>query len=205
LSTKKFTNGKKFTDLGERLLTLLNHSKITQQVLAEKIHVSTAVITGLKTGRTKGSHRFWEGIHQHYPAWEPYLRGETEHPPGAYEQETPVPLGHEPRPGSYGVPDLGAHRVRTLYEPSPHMQYLQAVEEILESGELGVAEALKSTIIQFLEAVRLRKRLQTLERDHADKSSVIEELRKEVESLKSKVGCESLQSGSAPRNAGNGE
>jgi hypothetical protein len=95
----------------------------------------------------------------------------------------------EPSPGSYGVPDLSGHKVNQVYVPADksgtvpdEFLYLQKVSEILRSGKPGVAEALKSNILQFHEMVRMSDRLQALEaqraRDDTEKADMKEAIGK---------------------------
>jgi hypothetical protein len=97
---------------------------------------------------------------------------------------------HEPFVGSYGMHDLAGQSVKTVYEPAgpkshappDEFLYLQKVSEILRSGKPGVAEALKSNILQFHEMVRMSDRLQALEaqraRDDTEKADMKEAIKK---------------------------
>ena len=102
-------------------------------------------------------------------------------PPGEYKQ-APEHIGvptHDPRPGSYGIPDLSGHSVTQLYSPAvSNREYLAMVREILESDQIAVAEALRANVRQFHEQVKLTRRLRDLEQQ-------INDLKEEVKKSKS--------------------
>lgn len=57
--------------------------------------------------------------------------------------------------GSYGAPMLNAHRVQQTFGPDEQW-YVEAVKEVLRSGEHGTIIALQSNIVQFKEQVQER-------------------------------------------------
>jgi len=65
--------------------------------------------------------------------------------------------------GSNGLPDLGAHKVVNVFEADTEY-FIEAVREVLGSGEAGIINALKSNIIQFKEPVRDKRRIEALEK-----------------------------------------
>jgi len=76
-------------------------------------------------------------------------------------------------------------------DPSPmpdEFLYLQKVSEILRSRHTGVAEALKSNIVQFHTMVRTTEELQALKaqqaRDHTEMKEEMEHLRRELKRQK---------------------
>lgn len=82
MSSKKFAiTKKKLTPLGERIDVLLVKEILSATEFAEKVGVKDAYLSKLRRKMGAGGDKFWRGIRRQYPAWEGFLRGETETPP----------------------------------------------------------------------------------------------------------------------------
>lgn len=80
-----------------------------------------------------------------------------------YPEEIGIPK-HDSDRGSYGIPDLEGMRVTRIYD-RPDKWYLNAVKEILKSGEIDTVRALKANIVEFKHLIGFGKRLNKLERE----------------------------------------
>jgi len=92
----------------------------------------------------------------------------------------PTDKGGEPRPGSYGIPDLSQNQVTHTFQPE-NESYINMVRDILSSGQTGTVMALKSNIRAFYDQVHDKRRIQEME-------AKIKALNKDVNKLKNITG-----------------
>lgn len=88
-----------------------------------------------------------------------------------------------PDAGSYGAPDLSGHRITQTYQPDEQW-YIDAVREILRSGEHGTIIALQSNITQFREQVRDKAFIKTIQAQNQELNRRVAELERSAQSTK---------------------
>lgn len=119
--------------------------------------LSNWIKRGIPKYRIKEVQKKGYPIEQWYNVPEPYREPEE-------NIGTPQNYGRESRPQEYTEPTNVKWVPRILVgPPHPDQEYIDAVKEILDSGEKGTINALKSNITQFQEQVRDKKRMRDLE------------------------------------------
>jgi len=83
MSIEKLNSNTNTLPLDKRIAILCDRKAIDGKSLAAIIGISPQYLTDIRhEKKLKGIPiKFWRGVQQHFPEWEPFLRGETEAPP----------------------------------------------------------------------------------------------------------------------------
>ncbi len=158
-----------FSEKGlSRLREAVRSSGIKQITLAERLGVNKGTVNrwirkGVRPQSERLEHELASALGV---CWEWLFDDGYEGPARSSDDYSPTPehLGQPeqgrgditaPDAGSYGIPDIEHHGVTRTYGPDEKW-YLDAVREVLRSGEHGTIIALQSNIVQFREQVRDR-------------------------------------------------
>jgi hypothetical protein len=165
-----------FTD---RLDILLSSLLLTGKELAKNIGVSESLITEMRKERVTGKARkFWRGLCNKYPDWEPFLRGETDIPPGKQTgQRLDVSLA-------------GIAQDRQLAAKCEDPRYVEMIDEItmiMNSRYGGVKDALYQNVREFAQAVRDKREMEGLKETAVRDKREMDGLKKTTDVLVNKV------------------
>lgn len=157
-----------FTDKLDIMLAAL---LLTGKELAKNIGVSESLITELRGGRVQGKGRkFWRGICNKYPEWEPFLRGETDQPPNKSA------AAREP---ITAYRDQGEDYHLQCTDPR-YPILLEEIALVLNSPYSGIKEALCQNIFEIAQAVRDKDEIAALKasqtKDHATILKLVEKV-----------------------------
>ncbi|MBW2342480.1 MAG: hypothetical protein JRF53_00445 [Deltaproteobacteria bacterium] len=129
--------------------------------LAEKIGIKRILISTW-INRDRISKNGLKHIEKAYFSKDKWLTTVKPFPEAPYDTGLPGP---DSRPHLYTLPTGQEFAVKAVIERDrPDSEYIDAVKEILSSGERATIEALKSNITQFFEQVRDKTRLKKLEK-----------------------------------------
>ena len=134
-------------NLDKRLKNLCDDNTIDGKDFAKLVGISPQYLTDIRhEKKLKGNPiKFWKGIRNQFPAWESYLRGETNTLPGrkvTSDTRPPISEIQEPYPQTVKISD----------------PFIQKTAKILESPTI-FSTALKSNIDAFHHALRCEEQL----------------------------------------------
>ena len=172
------------TQTANRLKRLRESLNLSQRKFGKLFNYSGAQISNIEKGvsdPTKFSRIVIEKYGENFGLEQP---NQPQDKPHIYTQSPekmiPTDKGGEPRPGSYGIPDLSQNQVTHTFQPE-NESYINMVRDILSSGQTGTVMALKSNIRAFYDQVHDKRRIQEME-------AKIKALNKDVNKLKNITG-----------------